>query len=130
MSQRLGPLTFGKNDNAVFLGRDIAQDRGYSEEIAFEIDKEIRRIVDECHARARNILEEHRNKLDQLAEALLEREVLDKNEVELLFEGKLPPFENGNAGSPKTGGQPKKVVEGAEPEKGLPGIGSPAPTPA
>ncbi len=131
MSQRLGPLTFGKNDNAVFLGRDIAQDRGYSEEIAFEIDKEIRRIVDECHAKSRNILEEHRDKLDMLAGALLEREVLDKNEVELLFDGKLPPFEEGSTGSKGSGNQPKPVIdEGEEPEAGLPGIGSPAPTPA
>ena len=131
MSQKLGPLTFGKNENAVFLGRDIGQGRGYSEEIAFEIDKEIRRIIDECHARARNILEEHRDKLDLLAEALLEREVLDKNEVELLFEGKLPPFEDGNTGTSKPD-EPKKerTDEGAEPETGLPGIGSPAPTPA
>ncbi|MBW7937452.1 MAG: ATP-dependent zinc metalloprotease FtsH, partial [Candidatus Omnitrophica bacterium] len=91
MSHRLGPITFGKNESTVFLGRDIAKDRGYSEEIAFEIDKEIRRIVDECYARSRNLLETHRNQLDMLASALLEREVLDKQQVELLFEGQLPP---------------------------------------
>lgn len=131
MSHRLGPITFGKNESTVFLGRDIAKDRGYSEEIAFEIDKEIRRIVDECYARARNLLETHRDKLDMLANSLLEREVLDKQQVELLFEGQLPPFDNNSK-------KPAMVDESPQPQSGgekraedLPsGLGSPAPSPA
>jgi len=81
MSDKLGPITFGHNENKVFLGRDFYKDREYSDEIAFEIDQEVRRIVDECHATAREILEEHRDKLDKLVEALLEREVLATEEV-------------------------------------------------
>jgi cell division protease FtsH len=132
MSHRLGPITFGKNDGGnVFLGRDIAKDRGYSEEIAFEIDKEIRRIMDECYARARDILEKHRDKLDLLAETLLEREVLDKHEVELLFEGKLPPMDDGASGAKEESEETKPPVEERKSkESDLPGLGDPAPSPA
>jgi cell division protease FtsH len=130
MSHRLGPITFGKNESTVFLGRDIAKDRGYSEEIAFEIDKEIRRIVDECYARARNLLESHRDKLEMLATTLLEREVLDKQQVEQLFEGKLPPFEDNSKGPQGLEENPQpKVVE----EKRVDDLGrlrAPAPSPA
>jgi len=131
MSHRLGPITFGKNDSTIFLGRDIARDRGYSEEIAFEIDKEIRRIVDECYARARSILETHRDKLDLLANSLLEREVLDKQQVDLLFEGKLPPFENNLKGPPPVEDQPPaKAGEEKKAGEVPPGLGTPAPSPA
>jgi cell division protease FtsH len=131
MSHRLGPITFGKNDSNIFLGRDIARDRGYSEEIAFEIDKEIRRIVDECYARARSILENHRDKLDLLASSLLEREVLDKQQVDLLFEGKLPPFENNLKGPQPIDDQlPTKVGEEKKAGEVPPGLGTPAPSPA
>jgi cell division protease FtsH len=81
MSEKLGPITFGLNGNQVFLGRDFYKDREYSDEIAFEIDKEVRCIVDECHALARSIIEKHNDKLDALVEALLEREVLNTEEV-------------------------------------------------
>jgi len=85
MSEKLGPLTFGLNENQIFLGRDFYKDKDYSEEIAFEIDKEIRHLVDECHAVARSILETHRDKLDALASALLEREVLQVEEVKSIL---------------------------------------------
>jgi cell division protease FtsH len=131
MSHRLGPITFGKSESNVFLGRDIAKDRGYSEEIAFEIDKEIRRIVDECYARSRNLLETNREQLDLLASALLEHEVLDKQQVEALFEGQLPPFEEPSlAGKSAEDGSQRKALEGERREADLPGLGSPAPSPA
>ncbi len=81
MSEKLGPLTFGLNENQVFLGRDFYKDREYSEEIAFEIDKEVRQIVDECYHRAKQIQEINRDILDALAKALLEREVISADEV-------------------------------------------------
>jgi len=81
MSEQLGPLTFGHGDQQVFLGRDISQGRGYSEEIAYEIDKEVRRIIEDCYQRCRNLLNENMERLHILAGALLEREVLDKDEV-------------------------------------------------
>ncbi|HOE12129.1 MAG TPA: ATP-dependent zinc metalloprotease FtsH [bacterium] len=85
MSEKLGPLTFGVNENQIFLGRDFYKDKDYSEEIAFEIDKEVRHLVDECHAVARSILETHRDRLDALATALLEREVLQVEEVKAIL---------------------------------------------
>jgi len=85
MSDKLGPLTFGLNENQVFLGRDFYKDREYSEEIAFEIDKEVRQIVDECYHRARTVLEANRDVLDALAKALLEREVLTAEEVKKII---------------------------------------------
>ncbi len=86
MSEKLGPLTFGLNENQIFLGRDFYKDREYSEEIQFEIDKEVRQIVDECYHHAKRILEENRDILDGLAKALLEREVLTADEVKVLIQ--------------------------------------------
>ncbi len=84
MSEKLGPLTFGLNENQIFLGRDFYKDREYSEEIQFEIDKEIRQLVDECYHRAKSILETNHDILDGLAQALLEREVLSAEAVKEL----------------------------------------------
>src|SRR6195256_2836217 len=77
MSDKLGPLTFGKNEEHIFLGREVARAKDYSEETALAIDGEIKRIVVECASRARQILEENIEKLHALARALLERESLD-----------------------------------------------------
>jgi cell division protease FtsH len=90
MSQ-LGPLAFGKKEEAIFLGREIAQHRDFSEDTALQIDKEVKRIVNSAYEKAHSILETHRETLDCVARALLEREVLDANEVKLLMEGKTLP---------------------------------------
>ena len=92
----LGPLTFGKKEEAIFLGREIAQHRDYSEDTAIKIDGEVRGIVTGAYTRARNILETHPDALERVARGLLEREVLDANELRLLIDGKplpekLPP---------------------------------------
>ncbi|HVB35977.1 MAG TPA: ATP-dependent zinc metalloprotease FtsH [Candidatus Acidoferrales bacterium] len=87
----LGPLTFGKKEEAIFLGREIAQHRDYSEDTAIKIDNEVRSIVTAGYTRARNILETHRGALERVAQALLVREVLDANELKLLLEGKPLP---------------------------------------
>jgi cell division protease FtsH len=81
MSEKLGHLTFGKRDEQVFLGRDIVEERNYSEATAVEIDKEIRSIVEECYQRAKNELSGNIDKLKSLAEKLLEKEVMDSEEV-------------------------------------------------
>jgi len=83
----LGPLTFGKKEEAIFLGREIAQHRDYSEDTAIRIDKEVRRIVNDGYQRTQKILTENREMLIRLAEALLEREVLDAHEVKLIIQG-------------------------------------------
>jgi cell division protease FtsH len=87
----LGPLAFGKKEEAIFLGREIAQHRDYSEDTAIKIDNEVRRIVTTSYTTARNILETNRGTLESIALALLEREVLDAVELKLLMEGKPLP---------------------------------------
>ncbi len=87
MSDKLGPLTFGKKEEEIFLGREIAKHRDYSEQTAVEIDSEVRKIVVEAADRAEVILSENRDKLNRLAEALLEREILDLEEIDKLLAG-------------------------------------------
>ena len=81
MSEKMGNLTFGRREEQIFLGRDIAEERNYSEATAVEIDKEIRKIIEDCYQRAKNELNNNVDKLKALAEALLEKEVLDSDEV-------------------------------------------------
>jgi cell division protease FtsH len=89
----LGPLAFGKKEEQIFLGREIAQHRDYSEETAIHIDQEVRRLVNDGYSRAKNVLQGDREMLVKIAEALLEREVLDALEIKTLLEGKqLPPM--------------------------------------
>jgi cell division protease FtsH len=81
MSDKLGPLTFGKNEEHIFLGREVARAKDYSEDTALQIDSEIKRLVFECASRARQIIEDNIEKLHALARALLERESLDSEEI-------------------------------------------------
>jgi cell division protease FtsH len=87
----LGPLAFGKKEEAIFLGREIAQHRDFSEATAVDIDKEVKRIVNIAYESAKNIQNTHRDVLERIAQGLLEREVLDANEVRMLIEGKPLP---------------------------------------
>ena len=98
MSERLGPRTFGRRDSMIFLGRDIAEQRDYSERTAEEIDEEVRRIVEEAHELCRRVLGEHREKLEELAEALIELETIDGDVLTRLLgpaEGRTMPPEPG-----------------------------------
>jgi cell division protease FtsH len=89
----LGPLTFGKKEEQIFLGREIAQHRDYSEDTAIKIDQEVRKLVNNGYSTAKQILSENRDTLERIARALIEREVLDANEIKMLVEGKeLPPL--------------------------------------
>jgi cell division protease FtsH len=108
MSQ-LGPLTFGKKEEQIFLGREIAQHRDYSEETAIKIDQEVRRLVDESYNRSREILAGNRDGLTRIAEALLEREVLDANEIKMLLEGKELPARSPLSPPPDEGGVQKVI---------------------
>ena len=87
----LGPLAFGKKEEAIFLGREIAQHRDYSEDTAIHIDQEVRRIVTAAYEKAQSIVENNRDTLERIALALLEREVLDATELKMLMEGKPLP---------------------------------------
>jgi cell division protease FtsH len=104
MSEKLGPLTFGKKEEMVFLGREISEQRNYSDEVAAKIDAEVRGIIDRAYDRATDALTTHRAVLDRLAALLIERETIEHEEFEALFEGVVPPRE----GSPT----PRRTVEG------------------
>lgn len=126
MSDRLGPVSFGDGDHQVFLGRDYGQIRGYSEEIAFEIDKEVRAIIDECYKRCEKLLTENLEKLHALANALLEREVLDREEVRKLLGFEPEEDDSDTPTAPATAEEEPLAEEEprAEPEP-KPGIVSP-----
>jgi len=85
MSEKLGPLTFGNKQDHVFLGRDIARDRNYSEEVAASIDDEVRRIVSWCYKRAQDLLNENMEMLKKVANTLMEKETLEGHELEDLL---------------------------------------------
>jgi cell division protease FtsH len=107
----LGPLAFGKKEEAIFLGREIAQHRDYSEDTAVHIDAEVRMIVTGAYETARNIVLNNREILECIALALLDREVLDANELKLLMDGKPLPEKIRSAPPPTP--QP---VPGVEPQ--------------
>jgi cell division protease FtsH len=90
MSDKMGPLTFGKGEEHIFLGREVARPKDFSEETAVLIDSEIKRIVVECATRARHMIESNLEKLHALARALLERESLDGEEIARIL--RVPPL--------------------------------------
>ena len=90
MSSKLGPRTFGKKEELVFLGRDISETRNYSEATALLIDQEISDLIDVAHERAREIIVEHRDRLDDIAAKLLEVETLDAEAFHAMFDGEAP----------------------------------------
>jgi cell division protease FtsH len=101
MSDLMGPLAFGKKEEEIFLGREIAQHRDYSERTAQMIDEEVKRIVLEATQRAAGIIKQNEDKLHAMANALLEREILDGDEIDAILSGELlPPIENGKNGRP------------------------------
>ncbi|HHT09026.1 MAG: ATP-dependent zinc metalloprotease FtsH [Atribacterota bacterium] len=95
MSDTLGPLTLGRRHKEVFLGKDIAEDRNYSEEVAFTIDKEVRSIIDSAYEQARKLIIDNRDKLDKLTAILLEKEVLEREEIDKILDingNEIPEF--------------------------------------
>jgi cell division protease FtsH len=112
MSEKLGPRVFGHEHSQPFLGREFSTEPDYSDDVAREIDDEVRRIVEAAHQRARDILTEHRESLGAISEVLVKRETLEKAEFEALLEGKS-----------------EQEVFGAE-EPTVPGLPAPPPAPA
>ena len=130
MSERLGPIAFGERDEQVFLGRDIVQHTEYSDRTAQLIDDEVKRIVDEAYLRAKKILEDRIDILHRMANALLERETLDAQEIKIILEGGvLPPVP-----VPATAAPSKEPEKDARPEHdrrkipGMPPMVEPGPT--
>ena len=85
MSESVGLINYGADDNEVFIGRDLAHTKGYSERIAGIIDSEVKKIIDECYDRAKKVLLEHKDVLESCAELLLEKEKIGREEFEGLF---------------------------------------------
>ena len=116
MSEAMGPLTFGKKEEQIFLGREISQHRDYSEDTAIKIDQEVKRIVEEGYTRAYKILDANRDTLVRLAEALLEYETLDSAEIEALVKGLPLEREKPVPQDVDSGGRPvKEKTPGAHP---------------
>src|ERR1700756_5645078 len=119
MSRELGPMTFGRREEQVFLGRDIAHHKDYSEQTALEIDREVRKIIEDSYQKARQLLSDHLPLLHAVSDRLLEKEVLDGNEVAEMVkayqEGR--PFP---ASTPAPSGGPTKPGQVLAPEKPKP----------
>ena len=95
MSEKLGPITFGKRNEQIFLGREISQHRDYSEQTAMTIDAEVNAIIDSCKINAMKLLKKNMPKLDKIAQNLIERETLTGDEITIIMSGhKLPPVAN------------------------------------
>jgi len=102
MSKKLGPLTFGDKEELIFLGRQISEQRNYSDEVAEQIDFEVRRLVDEAHDRALRILTDHRDKMDLIANKLKEEETLNAKEfAALIGEPIFSPEDSGGGSTPQ-----------------------------
>jgi cell division protease FtsH len=104
MSEAMGTIVYGKKEEMIFLGREISEQRDYSESIAEKIDAEVRRIVDESYAKAKSILNEYRDKLDLIAQKLIEVETLSREEFEALF----PPPNGKRSSTPNYLSEPVK----------------------
>ena len=125
MSESIGPLTFGRKEEQIFLGRDFAQHQEYSEETASTIDREIKRIVTEDYDRARSILEEKKKALLQIAEELLTREVLTGAQILRIVSGL--PLEEPVEAAPVASGQPEPTSSETERPPVVPSLSKPLP---
>jgi len=111
MSQKMGPLTFGKKEEEIFLGREIAKHRDYSEKTAQLIDEEVKRIVTDAATKAEDIISTNIKKLHALARALLEREILDGEEIDKVLNGEaLSPLKSKENSKPVQKEQAERVV--------------------
>ena len=114
MSEALGPIALGRHYEQPFLGRDIMEDRNYSEQVASAIDKEVSTIIDDCYQRAKQLVAEHSEQLRAVVEVLLERETLSGEEVRAIMRGEVLPPES--AGAPST--EPASTEPAAAPAEG------------
>ncbi|HTX17555.1 MAG TPA: ATP-dependent zinc metalloprotease FtsH [Bacteroidota bacterium] len=125
MSEKLGPLTYGAKEEEIFLGREVTKHRDFSEDTANVIDEEVKKIVQNCMKRAEKILSDNIDKLHSLANALLEREILDGDEIDKILRGEsLPPVERKNGNGTSNASIPGLTVtvagggHGAQPSNG------------
>jgi cell division protease FtsH len=132
MSEKLGPRVLGRNHDMPFLGREMGAEPDYSEEIAKEIDDEIRRVIEEAHDKARNVLREHMDELHQLSAILIERETIDKGQFERLLQGEPEESvfaEETPAAEPEPEAEPEKKPALRPQPRPLPGAAMQPPPP-
>ena len=126
MSEKMGPRTFGRKEEMIFLGREISEQRDYSEKVAEEIDEEVRRIIDKAYHTAKQVLTEHRDKLEDVVQRLLEQETIEGDDLTSLLQapvGQAPKREPPTPpAEPKQEEQPAPVEQ---PETPAPHIGKP-----
>jgi cell division protease FtsH len=108
MSETLGPIQYGRGNHQVFLGRDLGEERNYSEEIASKIDAEVRRIIESCYDRGRKLLGDNWDKVERMVASLLEYETVEADEVKAILEGR--PYNRGG-GTPQVDTPPPAPVE-------------------
>jgi cell division protease FtsH len=133
MSEELGPLTYGKKEEMIFLGKEIAHERDYSEATAQRIDREVRKLVETSHQRALKLLRENEDKLHAVAQALLEREILDAVEIDKLLAGEeleSPADEEKPQTEPTEEAKAAREDTGEEPQSGIQPSPDPHPGPA
>jgi len=134
MSDKLGMVLYGESQEYVFLGRDMMRSKDYSEQTAQEIDNEVKRIIDEAYNKAKDTIDTHRDKLELIANALLEFETLDGSQVEeIVRTGKFNPPQKPSDPGPMMGAPAGTPLPEAPPKQNpptLPGLGTPAPAPA
>jgi cell division protease FtsH len=134
MSEKLGNVLYGEAQEYVFLGRDMMRTKDYSEQTAQQIDDEVKRIIDEAYRTAKELIDTHRDKLEMIANALLEFETLDGSQVEdIVRTGKFTPPQKPTDTGPMMGapaGTPLPEPPPKPTPPTLPGLGTPSPAPA
>ena len=131
MSEKLGPISFGEREEQIFLGREIQQHQDYSEKTAQAIDEEVKSMIMACYDRAHEILQNNEDILHSMAEALLERETLDKEEIDLLLARKPLPETRRTSHETSADDKEKEVApeEPADSRPEFPGGTQPFPRP-
>jgi len=119
MSEKLGPMTFGKKEELVFLGKELGEQRDYSDSVAQEIDAEVRILVKEAHEKALQVLRDNRDKLEFVAKKLIEVETLDQADFDAVMKGMEPPTEIGPS-APTSHRPPRPTPESPAPSDGWP----------
>ncbi len=130
LSEKMGPLAYEEDEGEVFLGKQMSQRKHVSEQTAEEIDREVRAIIDSCYQRAKQILEDNRDKLDLMAEALMQYETIDSDQIDDIMAGHKPrpPRDWRDQGPGGSGASSKGDEAAGDAKPGDDAIGGPANT--
>jgi cell division protease FtsH len=123
MSEKLGPRTCGRKEEMIFLGREISEQRDYSEKVAEEIDDEVRRLIDRAYHTAKQILTEHRDKLEEVVNAILEQETIEGDDLKNLLESPVGQAPRPEPPAPPAQPAPEEPVPTEQPEAPKPQLG-------